>query len=82
MHSEYVAESRVLIEFGGHNELGRKGGRERIEEGRREGEGRQAVFLVFQLIFLKMQKIHCILFQLQFPFQFFNSYLLSSVLVS
>lgn len=44
MHSEYVAESRVLIEFGGHNELGRKGGRERIEEGRREGEGRQAVF--------------------------------------
>lgn len=44
MHSEYIAESRVLIEFGDHNELGRKGGRERIEEGRREGEGRQAVF--------------------------------------
>lgn len=44
MHSKYVAESRILIEFGDHNELGRKGGRERIKEGRREGEGRTVFF--------------------------------------
>lgn len=44
MHSKYVAESRILIEFGDHNELRRKGGRERIKEGRREGEGRTVVF--------------------------------------
>lgn len=31
----------MLIELGDYNELGRKGGRERIKEGRREGkEGR------------------------------------------
>lgn len=41
MHSEYVAESRVLIEFGGHNELGRKGGgREYRKEGGKGKEGR------------------------------------------
>lgn len=44
MHSKYVAESRILIEFGDYNELGRKGGRERIKEGRREGEGRKVFF--------------------------------------
>ena len=44
MHSKYVAESRILIECGDYNELGRKGGRERMNKGGKKGRGRKVVF--------------------------------------